>query len=140
MFERFKPKRRHFWEWHDGARRSGYQKLLLAYASRPWMWELLLLRYTPGVGLPPHTDRLPVGKLSNWRHYRLNIVVKRAKQGGEFVMHEGRPIFKCWRVYLFRADQYLHEVKPIIEGTRYVLNLGVILPPKDGSKIRDDNQ
>lgn len=83
-------------------------------------FDLYILRFPQGAKIPPHQD-----KVTNGRHFRLNILLKKAKKGGEFICHQS--IFASSRVNLFRSDLAIHAVTQIEEGTRYVLSLGWLL-------------
>lgn len=106
-----------FWCWDKGRQNTGYEKLLLLGARWPLPFDLYLLRFREGVHIPPHTDRVKSGK-----HYRLNIVLRKAKGGGEFICDS--PIYENSRIKLFRPDTAEHSVSKVRSGTRYVLSLG----------------
>ncbi len=91
--------------------------MLLMQASWPLPFDAYLLRFPEGAEVPPHTD--PV---SGGRHFRLNVVLKNARAGGEFRCAE--PIYASGRIKLFRPDTTPHSVTRIVAGTRYVLSLG----------------
>jgi hypothetical protein len=116
------------WKWKDGVQGAGYQKFILLNLKWPRFCDLMLIRYRVDAGLRPHRDLLR-GKLRGWRHYRCNFLLWKAI-GGEFIMHEGSPIFKFWRFVIFRADLYTHEITPVKNGIRYTLSFGLSLPPK----------
>jgi hypothetical protein len=59
------------------------------------------------------------------RHFRLNLILKRPKAGGEFVCVD--PIFETRRIKLFRSDLSVHSVTRVQGGSRYVLSLGWVL-------------
>lgn len=80
-------------------------------------FDCYLLRFRKGAEVPEHTD--PV---TDKKHYRLNIIVKKARKGGEFRCPE--PIFESSRIKLFRPDRSPHSVSRVESGTRYVLSLG----------------
>lgn len=103
--------------WREGRQRSGYDKMLLLQSAWPLPFDVYLLRFREGSEIPPHTDPVAAG-----RHYRCNVVVKRAKTGGEFVCAE--PIFATRRIKLFRPDACEHSVTRVVAGTRYVLSIG----------------
>ena len=103
--------------WQVGRQLSGYDKLFLAGALWPIKFDCYLLRFKAGSFIKPHTDAVNLGK-----HYRLNIVIKRAKRGGEFLCE--RPIYTSSRIKLFRPDVSTHSVTKIEQGTRYVLSIG----------------
>jgi hypothetical protein len=107
------------WRWQRGRQQSGYDKLLLI--ASPWLikFDCYLLRFPEGCSIPPHTD--PV---SDVRHYRLNIVIKQAILGGDFICDA--PIFESKRIKLFRPDINMHSVTRVEEGSRYLLSIGWI--------------
>jgi hypothetical protein len=66
--------------WQHGRQGTGYGKMLLLTARRPLPFDSYLIRYPEGAEIPPHTDPVTIG-----RHYRLNIILKSSKSGGEFI-------------------------------------------------------
>lgn len=111
-------------KWKKGRQDSGYDKMLLAQSMFPLPFDLWLLRYKEGAHIDWHTDPVNMGK-----HYRLNVVLKKAKEGGEFLTTK-EPILNHALAVLFRPDKDLHKVSEIVEGTRYVLSLGWISRPQ----------
>ena len=103
--------------WRAGRQNTGYEKMLLLVNPFLLPFDLYILRFKTGTEIPAHTD--PV---RNKRHYRLNIVLRHAKSGGDFICSE--PIFETRRIKLFRPDVSPHSVTKIESGTRYVLSLG----------------
>ena len=103
--------------WQAGRQQSGYEKMFLLCC--PWVikFDVYLLRFKPGSEIKPHID--PV---TDARHYRLNLVLKHAKQGGAFTCDQ--PIYVSNRIKLFRPDVSEHSVTRVIEGTRYVFSIG----------------
>jgi 2OG-Fe(II) oxygenase superfamily len=108
--------------WEVGRQGTGYEKMLLATARWPLPFDCYLLRYRPGSSIPFHTD--PV---DGRRHYRLNVVLRRAV-GGAFEL-DGAPIWRVGRAVLFRPDLGRHAVSMVDRGTRYVLSIGWVRPP-----------
>jgi hypothetical protein len=106
-----------FMRWKSGRQETGYEKMLLVANPFILPFDCYLLRYKQGTGVPQHTD--PV---DSKRHYRLNVVLKKAKAGGEFSCDN--PIYESNRVKLFRPDQSPHSVTPVEKGVRYVLSVG----------------
>lgn len=109
--------------WVKGRQGTGYFKFKIL-ESRLFKCDLYLLKYPPGSSIPFHFD-----KVKNHRHYRLNILLKKAT-GGEFVsvtrngwinMHKNK------RIVLFRPDVMKHKVDEVYEGTRYVLSFGWLI-------------
>ena len=103
--------------WSKGRQQSGYDKMLLLGSYWPLPFDVYLLRFNQGSEIPPHTDAVETGQ-----HFRLNMVLKSARSGGEFVCSE--PIYESSRVKYFRPDLCEHSVTKVEEGTRYVLSVG----------------
>ena len=91
--------------------------MLLLQSPWPLPFDAYILRFREGAEIPPHTDPVAQG-----RHYRCNIVLKRARSGGEFVC--ATPIFASRRIKLFRPDACEHAVTRVTQGSRYVLSIG----------------
>lgn len=106
--------------WQKGRQNTGYDKCLI-FVSRWLKCDCYILRFNTGSAIPPHTDKIDSG-----RHFRLNIVLKHAKAGGQF--HCEQMLFESNRVKLFRPDLHAHSVSLITDGTRYVLSLGCVRP------------
>jgi len=102
------------WKWSNGRKQTGYEKLRIISL---WFFDCYILRFRKGALIPKHRD--PVADKS---HYRLNIILKNAKAGGEF--HCANCIIDWWRIKLFRPDKFKHSVSEVTEGTRYVLSIG----------------
>lgn len=105
--------------WQRGRQASGYDKMLLLQGLIPLPFDVYLLRFPQGSEVPPHTD--PVG---SGRHFRLNIVIRRARSGGEFIC--AAPIFALSRIKFFRPDVCEHRVTRVESGARYVFSVGWI--------------
>jgi hypothetical protein len=110
----------HVLRWQRGRQGTGYDKMLLLTAPWPVPFDSYLIRYPDGSEIPPHTD--PV---SSGRHYRLNIILKSPRAGGEFICE--RPLFATRRIKLFRPDACPHSVTRVVGGSRYVLSIGWVL-------------
>ncbi|MGB0833537.1 MAG: 2OG-Fe(II) oxygenase [Psychrobium sp.] len=93
--------------------------MLLAGATWPIKFDMYLLKFPEGSEIPPHVDKVSSGK-----HYRLNIVLKQAARGGEFIC--ASPIFEISCIKLFRPDVCEHSVTKVEEGSRYLLSIGWI--------------
>lgn len=106
--------------WRSGRQNTGYEKMLLLANPFVLPFDCYLLRFKQGAGIPEHTD--PV---DDRRHYRLNIVLKKASAGGEFRCRE--PLYESRRIKLFRPDLTSHSVTPVVDGVRYVLSVGWVL-------------
>jgi 2OG-Fe(II) oxygenase superfamily len=107
--------------WERGRQGTGYDKLLITHGKT---WDAWLLRYPEGSFIGEHTDPVDPGL----RHYRCNIVLWHANEGGEFQTKVGSPgptpIINLNRIKVFRPDITTHGVSKIIRGTRYVLSIG----------------
>lgn len=108
---------RQAFRWQTGRQGTGYDKMLLLAGTWPLPFDSYLIRYPEGSCVPPHTD--PVGQ---GRHYRLNLILKAPRSGGEFVC--ATPIYSSARIKLFRPDQCEHQVTTVHGGSRYVLSVG----------------
>lgn len=102
--------------WEQGRQGTGYNKICL-FMSRRLKCDCYFLYYPQGSEIPIHTDQVSGG-----RHYRLNIMLKKARKGGNFVCED--PLFKKWRVTLFRPDASPHAVTRIEDGYRLMLSIG----------------
>ncbi|SEA41965.1 hypothetical protein [Microbulbifer marinus] len=109
----------HLFRWQKGRQKTGYEKMLLAAAHWPIKFDCYLLRFPQGCEVPPHMDSVTSGK-----HYRLNIVLRKAKKGGQFVC--AAPIYQSSRVKFFRPDICEHSVTKVEQGNRYLLSIGWI--------------
>ena len=107
--------------WQRGRQDTGYDKMLLFTARWPLPFDSYLIRYPEGSEIPQHTDPVQSG-----RHYRLNVILKSPRSGGEFVCAD--PIFATRRIKLFRPDACAHSVTRVVGGSRYVLSVGWVRP------------
>ena len=103
--------------WRRGRQGTGYDKMLLLTAPWPIAFDTYLLRYPEGSEIPSHQD--PV---ANRAHYRLNIILKSPRSGGEFIC--ATPIFETKRIKFFRPDKSSHSVTRVVGGSRYVFSIG----------------
>lgn len=107
--------------WEQGRQGSGYDKMLLLTGYFPIPFDIYLIKYPKGAFIPAHID--PV---SDKKHFRLNMVLKKAKKGGEFICKD--PIYNSSRIKLFRPDISEHSVTLVEEGNRYLLSIGWTRP------------
>lgn len=105
--------------WKKGRQDGGYDKMLLLYSILPIKFDVYLIRYRVGSYIPPHTDNVVSGK-----HYRLNIVLKKCEEGGEFLCDHC--LINTPRIKLFRPDLHTHSVNEVKKGHRYIFSLGWI--------------
>lgn len=111
--------------WQRGRQGTGYDKMLLLTAPWPIPFDCYLIRYPEGSEIPPHIDPVQAGC-----HYRLNLILKAPKAGGEFICKT--PIYSGSRIKLFRPDVCEHSVTRVVGGSRYVLSIGWVLGKKSG--------
>lgn len=111
--------------WQRGRQGTGYDKMLLLTAPWPIPFDSYLIRYPEGSEIPPHTDPVQSGS-----HYRLNVILKAPKSGGEFICMN--PIYSNSRLKLFRPDASEHSVTRVVGGSRYVLSVGWVLGKNEG--------
>lgn len=100
--------------WTPGRQNSGYLKWTIF--QTPYL-DAHILKYPPGSAIPPHKDQV-----SERRHYRLNIILWAAIEGGQFQCE--KLIWDLPRIKLFRPDKYQHSLTKVVKGTRYVLSIG----------------
>lgn len=91
--------------------------MLLLHGRWPLPFDMYVLRFPQGAEIAPHTDPVSAG-----RHYRMNIVLKHAAAGGEFVC--ATPIYASPRIKFFRPDACEHSVTRVLRGSRYVFSIG----------------
>ena len=106
--------------WREGRQGTGYEKMLLLTAPWPIPFDCYLLRYRAGSEVPPHRDRVTSG-----RHYRLNVILRSAGEGGAFL--SSQTIFATKRIKFFRPDLCEHSVTRVSGATRYVFSVGFVL-------------
>lgn len=120
MTSRLRAYLRRWLRWEPCRGLPGCFKMLLIASPFPLPCDCYLLRYDTGAEVPPHRDAVKAG-----RHYRLNLILKRPRRGGEFVCAD---VIVDWaRVKLFRADVSEHSITAVQEGSRYVLSVGWVL-------------
>lgn len=112
--------------WQRGRQGTGYDKMLLLTAPWPIAFDSYLIRYPDGSEIPLHRD--PVAK---GRHYRLNIILKSPRSGGEFVCSS--PLFATKRIKLFRPGACEHSVTRVSGGAAMSCQSGWVLG-HDGSR------
>jgi hypothetical protein len=111
-------------KWENGRQQSDYSKFLIAKSFLPLPFDLYILRFPEGSRIKAHVDKVDWG-----RHFRLNIVVKPAIEGGEFRVVKNKYTFiNSKYVKFFRPDLVIHEVSEVHIGTRYVLSFGFVIP------------
>lgn len=103
--------------WVPGRQNGSYKKIKL-FESTKYLFDFYLLYYPQGSAIASHKDYVTFGK-----HYRLNYVLKQAKDGGVFIL-AGKPLLKLGRLVLFRPDEQCHSVSTIKKGYRIVFSIG----------------
>jgi hypothetical protein len=109
-----------WFNWEQGRKKTYYSKLTIF--ANPFLipWHILILKFPEGSNIPEHKD-----PMKGRRHWRLNIIVKSAKEGGEFICEN--PIIQSRFLNFFRSDINKHRVTKVVSGTRYVLSIGWML-------------
>lgn len=108
-------------KWETGRQNSGYERLTLFHFFIPLQGvDCHFIRFPTGSHIPKHVDEVTFG-----RHFRLNIILKKAKKGGEFICED--TLINWSRIKLFRPDIAEHSVTEITDGNRLVFSLGWIL-------------
>lgn len=106
-------------KWEKGRQNTGYYKMLLFRFKilKLLGFDLYILKSFPGVEVPEHSD-----VVEGFRHYRVNLILKKSKIGGEFFANE--KILDWPRLKIFPSDRP-HSVSKIEKGKRIVLSLGI---------------
>ncbi|MFK7898922.1 MAG: 2OG-Fe(II) oxygenase [Myxococcota bacterium] len=108
-------------KWTQGRQETGYLKhLIYSFSAGRLGADAFLLKFPEGCEIPEHQD-----SVNGARHYRLNLVIRHAESGGDFLCDD--PILDFPRLKLFRPDRSPHAVTKVAEGTRYVLSFGIAL-------------
>lgn len=110
-------------KWIKGRRSGDYEKFPIIINKFIIPFDIYLLKFPQGSSISPHVD-----EVDNFRHYRLNILLKKAESGGNFLC--GKELISFQRIKLFRPDIHEHSVTKIERGTRYVLSIGWCLKQK----------
>lgn len=104
----------------EGRQGTGYLKLKLFEFRKILKSDCYLLKFPEGSSIGEHVDPVSEGK-----HYRLNVVLKRPAVGGLLFCES--PIFRLGeRVCFFRPDVSKHSVSKIEKGSRWVFSLGFL--------------
>jgi len=105
-------------KWEEGRQGGGYLKLKVFKFK--WL-DCFLIKFPDGSSIGKHTDPCDYGK-----HYRINITLRKPKNGGEFHC-EGGPKLRLPRFILFRPDVQEHWVTPVT-GDRLIISFGFVIP------------
>lgn len=110
--------------WKAGRQNPNYKKMFLLGNPFVLPFDVYLLKFGAGAEIQPHQDQVNSG-----RHYRFNLIIRHAKQGGEFMCPE--TIFESRSIKIFRPDIYEHAVTKVVSGVRYVISIGWVLRDSD---------
>ena len=102
-------------KWVKGRLGTGYEKLLLCQLKWPIKFDIYIIRLKEGNRIPVHFD-----KVENYFHFRLNIILKKAKIGGNYI---GESIYQNNRLIYFRPDIMEHSVSEVFRGERYIFSI-----------------
>ena len=100
-------------KWKPGRLGTGYDVYTIIDLPR---FDVHILRMCEGAYIPEHTD-----KIDGFAHNRMNIVLRRAKVGGQFICREA---VRIGRITFFRPDTAKHCVTQVHKGRRYALSIG----------------
>ena len=103
--------------WVDGRQGGGYRKMLL-FSSVKRQLDVYLLHFPEGSEVPIHVDPAPEGFI----HKRLNIFLKRAKEGGQIFV-EG-PVLNIGPFNYFMPSVWRHLMTRVTKGSSYILSIG----------------
>jgi hypothetical protein len=81
--------------------------------------SIYLVRYRAGHAIVPHVDMVSEGRL-----YKLNFVLVKPAEGGEFSC-EKNILNLFGRIILFRPDLHRHSVSRIERGCRWLLSFAL---------------
>lgn len=107
--------------WKLGRQKTGYEIFIFLLNPLFIPFHVLIIRYKVGSKVPPHKDQATEGT----KHYRLNIIIRESKIGGEFLCE--KMIYESRRIKFFRADLYKHEVTEVKDRARYVFSIGWVI-------------
>lgn len=85
--------------------------------------DCYLLRYPTGSRIPLHRDDTFGGA----EHHRINAVVRAPVLGGQLLLAGSPVLLEAGDAYTFRPDLIPHEVTSVLEGSRLVWTVGVLL-------------
>lgn len=85
-------------------------------------YDCYIVRYIEGAFIPPHLDDAPLAT----QHHRINALIQRANKGGELFINNEAVSLALGDAYIFRPDTEIHEVYPVIKGTRLIWTLGAL--------------
>jgi hypothetical protein len=108
--------------WEQGRQKTGYLKKCLIN-SKLFKFDMYLLKYPEGSEIPRHLDSAII---PFHEHHRINVVLQKPKEGGEFFITDNydNDHKQSGRFFYFRPDLKQHGVLKITKGTRYVLSIG----------------
>lgn len=87
--------------------------------------DALFLLFGTGAGIPEHVDDDHLE--SGHQHWRCNILLERAAEGGELVIADQPIDLRPGDAVLFRSDCERHRVSPVTRGRRLVFTVGALL-------------
>jgi hypothetical protein len=106
-------------KWISGRQGGGYDKLPI-FVSKWLKCDFYLLRFPVGSEVKPHKDVVFSGK-----HYRLNLTVRKASDGGEFVCEPSNRLTNK-RFQFFRPDLHTHSLTKVEGNDMYMLSFGFV--------------
>lgn len=115
-------------QWDRGRQDTGYfkKKVFDSLFKHPFKkdgvagCDLYLLKFPEKSYLPKHKDEVTFG-----RHFRFNLILKPAKEGGKFFCEKS--IIDWPFLKVFNPDANEHSLSEVTKGTRYVLSFGFVI-------------
>lgn len=101
--------------WREGRQDGGYKKLPILARFR---FDSYLLYFPEGSVVKPHKDRVQSG----FRHFRLNVTLRRPKAGGKFVCD--KVLLRLPRAVVFRPDVQEHSLTAVENGYLLLFSVG----------------
>ncbi len=107
-------------QWYNVGQNISYRKFVFSLRwPITFQFQIHLTRYKSGSWLSEHVDEIHEKE----RQFRLVLVLKKAKQGGELLCEHF--ITNRSRLKLFEPCKYKHEVTRVEEGERIVALIGI---------------
>lgn len=107
--------------WKKGRQGTNYYKLKILENKFLLPFDIYILKFPSGSHIQKHVDPVEDGR----RHFRLNVVLKPAPEGGVFRKHGDCPHFHIFGPFeFFRPDICPHSMTQVQGGSKYYLSIG----------------
>ena len=101
------------------------------YEKETRLGDTIFLHYLKGSHAQLHKDIIDPSKY----HVRCNLLIKKAKQGGDILIDEMKYELNENDVWIVIANKELHGTTPIEDGERIIYSTGAILDDKQIQKL-----